>query len=43
MKRIVITGLRAGVGATTIAANLIQALVQFDQSVHVIDARPENL
>lgn len=43
MKRIIITGLRAGVGATTIAANLIKALVQFEESAHVIDTRPENL
>ncbi|PQJ84902.1 cellulose biosynthesis protein BcsQ [Aliivibrio sifiae] len=43
MKRIIITGLRAGVGATTIAANLIQSLVQLEESVHVIDIRSENL
>lgn len=43
MKRIIITGLRGGVGATTVAANLIQSLVALEQSAHVIDMRPENL
>lgn len=43
MKRIIITGLRGGVGATTISANLIQALVQLEESVHAIDTRSENL
>ncbi|WP_063651684.1 cellulose biosynthesis protein BcsQ [Aliivibrio fischeri] len=43
MKRIIITGIRGGVGATTIAANLIQALKLNDERVHIIDVRPENL
>ncbi|RYU48011.1 cellulose synthase operon protein YhjQ [Aliivibrio finisterrensis] len=43
MKRIIITGLRGGVGSTTIAANLIQALAQLEESVHAIDIRSENL
>ena len=43
MRRIIITGLRGGVGATTIAANVIQSLVLLEESVHVVDLRPENL
>lgn len=42
MKRIIITGIRGGVGATTIAANVAQALMLNGEGVHAIDARPDN-
>lgn len=37
MKRIVIVGLKGGVGATTIAANLTSALNSIDQTAHAVD------
>ncbi|OEF27265.1 cellulose biosynthesis protein BcsQ [Vibrio rumoiensis] len=43
MKRIVITGIRGGVGATTVAANLTMAFHSIDQQAHAIDANPANL
>lgn len=43
MKRIVITGIRGGVGATTVAANLTMAVHSIDQQAHAIDMNPANL
>lgn len=43
MNRIVVTGLRGGVGATTVAANLAAALHAIEQQVHIIDLSPLNL
>lgn len=43
MKRIVITGIRGGVGATTVAANLTMAFHSIDQKAHAIDMNPANL
>ncbi|WP_086984464.1 cellulose biosynthesis protein BcsQ [Vibrio aphrogenes] len=43
MKRIVITGIRGGVGATTVAANLVTALHSIDQQTHIIDLNRENM
>ncbi|MBD1574114.1 cellulose synthase operon protein YhjQ [Vibrio sp. S17_S38] len=43
MKRIVITGVRGGVGATTIAANLTIALNSIEQKTYAIDTNSSNL
>ncbi|MEI8593453.1 cellulose biosynthesis protein BcsQ [Photobacterium sp. Hal280] len=43
MKRIGILSLRGGAGATTVTANLAQALVQVQKNVLVVDAVPANL
>ena len=42
MKRIVITGIQGGVGATTVAANLTIALHSIEQKAHAIDMNPTN-
>ncbi|MFV0576416.1 MAG: cellulose biosynthesis protein BcsQ [Vibrio sp.] len=42
MKRIVIVGLKGGVGATTIAANLTSALNSIDQTAHAVDLTRNN-
>lgn len=43
MKRIVITGIRGGVGATTVAANITAAFHSIDQQAHIIDMKADNL
>lgn len=43
MKRIGILSLRGGAGATTVTANLAQALVQVQKNVLVVDTAPANL
>ena len=43
LKRIIITGLRGGVGATTVATNLMKSISLTGEQAHVIDARAENL
>lgn len=43
MKRMMIVGLRGGVGATTIAANVTLALKTIGQNVHAVDLNSENL
>lgn len=43
MKNIVVTGIRGGVGATTVTANLTMAFHSIDQKAYAIDANPDNL
>lgn len=43
MKRLLFVSLRGGCGATTVTANLAQALVKINKQVLAIDAVPENL
>lgn len=43
MKRLLLVGLRGGAGATTISANLAQALAKINKQVLAVDMSPENL